>query len=180
MGDAVGRLWPTGRTMPPEAGPTAAGRPVRQVDVADTVPERLRPSIVAHEGVGHGIEQLTRLFNKMDLSPDVQREMVTVYDALARRDPLRAEKAASVPEGQFVRPERFNYAPHKAGEEMVVEGVRAYLANPNWFKTVAPNLAAEIRGRANADPFVSRAIQFNSAGDPVAAAAISAAGGVGG
>jgi hypothetical protein len=47
--------------------------------------------------------------------------------------------------------------------ELIAEGIRAYLVNPNYVKT-APRLAARIREAVNTHPTLSKLIQFNSLG----------------
>ena len=49
-------------------------------------------------------------------------------------------------------------------EELLAEGLRAYMTNPNYFKTVAPKTAAKIRAAVNDNPRLKRIIQFNSLG----------------
>ena len=44
----------------------------------------------------------------------------------------------------------------------MVEAVRAYMADPNYLKTVAPKTAAAIRAAVNTHPQLSKIIQFNS------------------
>lgn len=46
----------------------------------------------------------------------------------------------------------------------MAEAIRAYLANPNYLKTVAPDVAARIRSSVNANPELSPHIQFNANG----------------
>jgi hypothetical protein len=42
------------------------------------------------------------------------------------------------------------------------EAIRAYLADPNYLKTVAPKTAARIREAVNTHPTLSKIIQFNA------------------
>jgi hypothetical protein len=53
----------------------------------------------------------------------------------------------------------------------MAEAIRAYMADPNYLKTVAPKTAAAIRKAVNAHPFLSKVIQFNAL--PLAAGAVS-------
>ena len=59
-------------------------------------------------------------------------------------------------------PEYFNYPAEDILPELVVEGMRAYATNPNYFKTVAPEAAKWIREWANANPWIRDVIQFNA------------------
>jgi hypothetical protein len=51
--------------------------------------------------------------------------------------------------------------------EYLAEAIRAYLANPNYLKTVAPMTAASIRATVNENPRLRGIIQFDSGGDPL-------------
>ena len=48
-----------------------------------------------------------------------------------------------------------------ARAELMAEAIRAYLHDPNYLKTVAPNVAARIRAAVNTDPNLNQIIQFN-------------------
>jgi 2,3-bisphosphoglycerate-independent phosphoglycerate mutase len=48
-----------------------------------------------------------------------------------------------------------------ARAELMAEAIRAYLENPNYLKTEAPNVAARIRAAVNTNPNLNRIIQFN-------------------
>lgn len=46
--------------------------------------------------------------------------------------------------------------------ELMAEAIRAYLVDPNYIKTVAPELAGAIRDAVNLDPILAPVIQFNN------------------
>ena len=46
----------------------------------------------------------------------------------------------------------------------MAEAIRAYMADPNYIKTVAPQTAARIRQYVNSEPRLNHVIQFNSGG----------------
>ena len=50
----------------------------------------------------------------------------------------------------------------------MAEAIRAYLADPNYLKTVAPKTAAAIREAVNSHPILSKIIQFNTMVGPAA------------
>jgi hypothetical protein len=81
------------------------------------------------------------------------RELVENYNTLATGQegarPLRT-------------PYDFRYPNSKVLPELVVEGMRGYATNPNYFKTVAPEAAEWIRAWANANPWIKDVIQFNA------------------
>jgi hypothetical protein len=54
----------------------------------------------------------------------------------------------------------------------MAEAIRAYMADPNYLKTVAPKTAAIIRAAVNSHPTLSKIIQFNAIAAPVAMGAI--------
>lgn len=64
--------------------------------------------------------------------------------------------------GKRYGPEQRGYSGEKARRELMAEGIRAYMADPNYFKTVAPNAAARIREFVNSHPKLSQIIQFNA------------------
>jgi hypothetical protein len=43
----------------------------------------------------------------------------------------------------------------------MAEAIRAYMQNPNYMKTVAPNVARRIRAAVNPNPNINTIIQFN-------------------
>jgi hypothetical protein len=61
-------------------------------------------------------------------------------------------------------PQDFGYSESAAPSELVAEGFRAYLTNPNYFKEVAPKSAAAFRAFFNSHPWLSKWIQLNGFG----------------
>ena len=55
----------------------------------------------------------------------------------------------------------------------MAEALRAYMADPNYLKTVAPKTAAAIRKFVNDNPRLNKVIQFNSVAVPVGIGATS-------
>jgi hypothetical protein len=98
---------------------------------------------------------------------DLNEELRYVYNdsnnALlneARRlDPGLQPHAA--PEYQGFGPEQRACYGADARAELMAEAIRAYLQNPNYLKTVAPNVAARIRAAVNTNPNLNQIIQFN-------------------
>jgi hypothetical protein len=58
-------------------------------------------------------------------------------------------------------PERNSCFGADARSELMAEAIRAYMKNPNYLKSVAPNVAARIRAAVNPNPNLNRMIQFN-------------------
>jgi len=46
----------------------------------------------------------------------------------------------------------------------MAEAIRAYKHDPNYIKTVAPDVAKLIRQHVNSNPNLNKVVQFNSAG----------------
>lgn len=69
-------------------------------------------------------------------------------------------------------PRDFGYPQADEAAELWANAIDAYLSNPNYIKTVAPNVAAAIRDHWNAHPELSRIIHFNAGGIPIPTAPI--------
>ena len=65
------------------------------------------------------------------------------------------------PEYQGFGPEQRGCHGADARAELMAEAIRVYLQNPNYIKTVAPNVAARIRAAVNTNPDLKRIIMFN-------------------
>ena len=48
-----------------------------------------------------------------------------------------------------------NYKNGEINAELNADGLRAYMQNPNYFKTVAPNLAQRYRQLVNGNPNIN-------------------------
>ena len=112
-----------------------------------------RDFVLAHE-FGHAIDHLAGMLSAT-LTPEEIGELRTVYATLRYR---------TSKDGPKLQPEHFGYRGDDVNPELVAEGLRAYMTNPNYFKTVAPTAAAKIRKAVNENPYLKDAIQFNSLG----------------
>jgi hypothetical protein len=65
------------------------------------------------------------------------------------------------PEYQGFGPEQRECFGADARAELMAEAIRAYMQDPNYLKTVAPNVATRIRAAVNPNPNLNKAIQFN-------------------
>ncbi len=61
-------------------------------------------------------------------------------------------------------PQDYGYPKSEAPYEIVAEFLRAYLTDPNYVKTVAPDAAAVARAMVNSHPQLSRLLQLNTLG----------------
>ena len=59
-------------------------------------------------------------------------------------------------------PQHVGYRGADVQRELTAEAIRAYLADPNYIKTVAPRTAKAIREAVNSHPTLSKIIQFNT------------------
>lgn len=64
--------------------------------------------------------------------------------------------------GKLFGPEQSGYGRADVRAELVAEAIRAYMTDPNYIKTVAPDVAKAIRAAVNTNPSLSRLVQFNS------------------
>jgi hypothetical protein len=108
---------------------------------------------IAHE-FGHAIDHLAAKDLSATLTPDEIFELRDVYNDLRGG----AKKGAP-----WRQPED-NYHWDEVKFELIAEGLRAYVTNPNYFKTVAPKAAAKFRAAVNESPLLKKVIQLNSLG----------------
>jgi hypothetical protein len=109
--------------------------------------------ITAHE-FGHAIDHFSGWFSDKLTSEEIG-ELRDVYSD------LRGGWKKGAPRKQ---PEDFGYAVNKVNVELVAEGLRAYMSNPNYFKKVAPKAAAKFRAAVNKNALLKKVIQLNSLG----------------
>lgn len=136
-----------------------------------------RVLVHAHEN-GHVIDELAGEIPTKGLNDELR----AVYNTLNNltRNSAGTDAVAFNGTGRTrpVGPRNQGYSTAEEPRELIVEAIRAYMANPNYLKTVAPKTAAAIRAAVNSHPMLSKIIQFNtSAGLGMAAPA--AAGAVG-
>jgi hypothetical protein len=139
-----------------------------------------RNFVVAHE-VGHGINRIAgqptfgpkgTVFNIPQ--EGVVQQMRYVYNDLNnptlayRREYSPNVDPASNPSLRGYGPEQLGYPKAEVPGELMAETIRAYFADPNYIKTVAPKAAARAREFVNNHPQLSPIIQLNSATAPVA------------
>lgn len=69
--------------------------------------------------------------------------------------------------GKAFGPEQNRYKGPEVDRELITEAIRAYMADPNYIKTVAPETAARIRAFVNGNSKLKDTIQFNAGGVPM-------------
>src|SRR5262249_12660885 len=135
-----GRLIPTGIELRAGMRPEKAGM------------------VYGHE-LGHVIEEIADQIPTKGLSD----ELKGVYNSL--NNPNRARGGLdAAPTARPMTPQRRGYRRQNVPREYMAGGIRAYMTDPNYFKTVAPKTAAAIRAKVNAHPTLSKIIQFNTVG----------------
>lgn len=111
---------------------------------------------VSHE-LGHAVDEIAGQIPVKGLLD----ELKGVYNTLG--NPNRAAGGLeSAPWGKPWTPKASGYSGEEVPRELIAESIRAYMTNPNYLKTVAPNVAARIRQFVNSHPQLSKIIQFNT------------------
>lgn len=117
------------------------------------------PRVGAHE-LSHGIDYFAA--GRRGIPDDeIKRELAGVYDTLNNSNRSR-DGAEAASWGQRARPQDFGYKGADIPAEHMAEAVRAYMADPNYLKTVAPKTAKRIREYVNSNPRLNKTIQFNA------------------
>jgi hypothetical protein len=134
------------------------GRP-RGIWLRDDLPPGDAAMVYAHE-LGHAIDQWAGQIPTAGL----RGELRSIYNSL--NNPHRRPDG-DAPFWMRFTPRDQGYGPDGSRREYIVEAIRAYLADPNYLKTVAPGTAARISEYVNSHPELSKIIQFNTLAGPV-------------
>lgn len=124
------------------------GFPKYVIDVSNALAPTQGVRVTGHE-VGHLIDEVAGQIPTSGL----HKELSQVYDTLLSG----REKARNL-----TSPSHIGYSAAEAPREMMAEAIRAYMADPNYLKTVGPKTAAAIRKAVNSNPRLRDIIQFNS------------------
>lgn len=158
------------REMGQDAGRTVVskldGRPLG-IELRNDLSTEDLPRVYGHE-LGHVIDRTTVPFSGIPMSDAtnanraslLSQELGQVYHDL--NNPDASLRGMALPEYQQFSPASLNYAPEKWNAEFLSEALRAYMADPNYMKTVAPTVAQRIREHVNPNPELNGLIQFNS------------------
>ena len=90
-------------------------------------------------------------------------------DATVQAGLKRIYRDLNSPDAPHFGPEDRGYSKEMAPKELWAEAIRAYLTDPNYVKSVAPEVAITIRAAVNTHPGLARIIQFNARGAPLGA-----------
>ena len=127
------------------------GQPVRHIRLSPDLTSSNRRLVTAHE-FSHAVDDIAGFLSR-SLVPKEIAELRRVYGTLI----------SGSEEFAFLKqPENLGYKPDHVNMKLLAEGIRAYMANPNYFKTIAPKTAARIRAAVNDNPDFKKVIQFNS------------------
>jgi len=91
----------------------------------------------------------------------LEHELVPMYNTL-NNPRLTPNGLHADPAAPLETPQIRGYSDADAPYEYMSEAIRAYAADPNWFKTVAPQTAQRIREYWNNHPKWGRFLQFNA------------------
>jgi len=142
--------------------------PVILVDKA--LPEAKREMVAGHE-IGHLIDDNVT----MPLSAGgsriptdgIKKELRSAYEPL--------NTPGNFKPGKGLQPKDFGYPAKEVDAEYMAEAIRAYMRDPNWIKTVAPDTAKRIREYVNSNPKLNQVVHFNALA-PVGAAGLLGSG----
>lgn len=172
--------WPQGTLGRGKVGtyridPTDDGL-VRNIGVLDTLKPDQAVRVTAHE-MGHMLDDLSGDLTGYVKGVPVhaipqkgllQKELQPVYNDLNNAD-LFNRRASGLADPDPGYRKYWNYTPDASGyegadvpPEYMAEAIRAYMADPNYLKTVAPKTAKRIREYVNSNPLLNKTIQFNA------------------
>jgi hypothetical protein len=146
----------------------------RSIEYLKTLPPREIPQVIAHE-MGHMIDDLAGDFIYLDRGIPIHAiprdkldaELKLIYNDLNNWNRNPRNKVEPDPNAKPIAPEDFGYQGADVFDEYMAEAVRAYIANPNYIKSVAPMTAEAIRRAVKSNPRLRRIIQFNASGVPI-------------
>jgi hypothetical protein len=136
-----------------ELGDYSTGSPQGNILLNIGPKARDRDFVLAHE-FAHAIDHLAGNISAT-LTPKEEAELSFVYADL---------RHSEIKDGHLLQPENFGYEGDEIKWELVAEGLRAYMIDPNYFKTKAPQTAAKFRKAVAESPYLKHALQFNSLG----------------
>jgi hypothetical protein len=113
-------------------------------------------AVYGHE-IGHVVDQLAGEISDTGL----KTELKALYNTLnnSNRSP---DGTGAASWGKPATPQGSGYKGDDVPREFMAEAIRAYMADPNYLKTVAPKTAAAIRKAVNSNPAVNCVLQFNN------------------
>lgn len=138
----------SGSQLNGDAGRYVSGNGQRSIYLDQAMPEDTGKRVFSHE-LGHAIDDIAFTIP----TNGIKKELSTIYENL--------NTGGWYKPGRGMTPEGQGYKNADIGREHVAEAIRAYMTDPNYIKTVAPNTAARIREYVNQNPRLKDTIQFN-------------------
>ena len=135
-----------------------------EISVLRDLPSDQRLRVSQHE-VAHAIDVLVGTIP----TNGIKRELAKIYHDLNDSTWRRGKETRP---GLMTRPQDRGYRGVEVDEEWIAEAIRAYMADPNYIKSVAPKTAKRIREAVNKHPVLSKVVQFNAVGGVVATGAL--------
>jgi hypothetical protein len=128
-----------------------------EVRIRSDLRSDLRRKVEAHE-LSHVIDVIAKL---IPAEPHTA-QLRSIYNTL--NNPSRTRDGLDAAPGSVFIPLQRNpaYGGPWGDRELMAEAIRAYLVDPNYIKTVAPELAGAIRDAVNSNPILGPVIQFNN------------------
>lgn len=140
-----------------------SGEPEYSILLRRDLSDSQLPRVAAHE-VSHLIDEIAGDIPVSGLKNDLRRIYNDLNTAPSDWRMVHQERSGIPIKPKYqMTPETFGYAKgEKSDRELMAEALRAYMADPNYLKTVAPKTAARIREFVNRNPRLSKIIQFNA------------------
>ncbi|MGE4220127.1 MAG: hypothetical protein AB7G39_11815 [Alphaproteobacteria bacterium] len=132
----------------------------QQVYLSDKLTPEDLPKVYGHE-IGHVIDQLAGEIPAVGDRTRIGMQLRQVYHDL---NDGSWRRGMETPQRLQTRPEDRGYRSKDIPRELWAEAIRAYMADPNYLKAVAPDVAAAIRKAVNSNPSIRKIVQFNSGG----------------
>lgn len=125
-----------------------------RIELSNKLSEPQRGLAASHE-VSHFVDEAA---GQVSLSKVPKKELELMYHRQA------TGREYGGPKNDILEtPQRNGYKGEDVSREYAAEAIRAYLADPNYLKSVSPNAAKVIRAAVNSDPYLSKWVQFNTA-----------------
>ena len=137
-----------------------SGRPTG-VTIADNLSEAQQNLVVPH-AFGHVVDDRAGMIPLTGIRGQAEKAYNTLATGQERERNLTTPRTQGYPREDVPR-------------ELSAEMIRAYATDPNYLKTVAPDVAKRIRDYVNTNPELSKIVQFNAVPAAIGAAGAGAA-----
>lgn len=129
------------------------GEQAREILLAKNLSDKDLPFVQAHE-TGHLIDGM--VYGGKIPNDGIVNSLRKLYSD--------ANSSLAVKDGKIgATPEMMGYSGQKADDELMAESLRMYMRDPNYMKSLYPDIAKRIRENVNQNQNLKDIIQFNSA-----------------